>query len=275
MILVRTTDKAVVRTMYVKINTPISMGEIDVVHTQSSQSFAFSAVETVLDALLKSENASEFCRALVHGGIIGESVQGCHLYLLDNSSHLSLVAGYGMAYETDKAELSAWDDSPISLSIRHKSFVFETPQKGDQPIVAIPLLRDQIPVGALGLVLGDGSRELPFDERLIPILSKLGTYSLTTMAFSSPKSGNRESNGEDLTSRQIQILDFMAEGLVNAEIASKLMLSESTIRQETVRIYRALGVPNRSEAAKKGRALGLIKRPPPRLIAELLEVFEK
>ena len=233
--------------------------------SNSVQALDFSAVEVALDALLKSENATEFCRALVHGGMTGDSVQGCHLYLLDNSSHLAPVASYGLAYETEKPEISAWDDSPVSLSVRQKTYVFEKPKNGEQPIVAIPLLRDQIPVGSLGLVLNDGTHELPFDERLIPILSKLASYCLTTMAYSSPKSGTREANGEDLTSRQIQILEFMAEGLVNAEIAAKLMLSESTIRQETVRIYRALGVPNRSEAAKKGRALGLIKRstPPP------------
>lgn len=230
---------------------------------QPSAAFDFEAMESVLDALLKSDNASEFCRAIVHGGVTGSSVQGCHLYLLDNSSHLSPVAGYGMAYETEKAELSAWDENPVSVSVRTKAFVFEKPTKGEQPLVAIPLLRDQIPVGCLSLVLNDDASALPFHERLIPILSKLGTYCLTTLAFTPSKGANREANGEDLTSRQIQILDFMAEGLVNAEIASKLMLSESTIRQETVRIYRALGVPNRSEAAKKGRALGLIKRPPP------------
>lgn len=221
----------------------------------------FESVESVLDALLNSANASEFCRAIVHGGITGGSIQGCHLYLLDNSSHLSPVAGYGMAYETHKPEISAWDESPVALSVRQKSFVFEKPGKSDQPILAIPLLRDSIPVGSLGLVLSDEAKELPFHERLIPILSKLGTYCLTNMTYSASKVGNREANGEDLTSRQIQILEFMAEGLVNAEIAAKLMLSESTIRQETVRIYRALGVPNRAEAAKKGRALGLIKRP--------------
>ena len=69
--------------------------------TQPSAAFDFEAMESVLDALLKSDNASEFCRAIVHGGVTGNSVQGCHLYLLDNSSHLSPVAGYGMAYETE------------------------------------------------------------------------------------------------------------------------------------------------------------------------------
>lgn len=229
--------------------------------TSGSANYAIDleTFESMLDALLKSENASEFCRAIVHGGITGKSVQGCHIYLLDDTSHLSPVAGYGMAYETEKTEISAWDESPVSMSVREKTFVFEKPVNGAQPIVAIPLLRDLIPVGSMGLVLNDGADTLPFHERLIPILAKLGTYCLTNMAHS-PKTSNREANGEDLTSRQLSVLEFMAEGLVNAEIAAKLMLSESTIRQETVKIYRALGVPNRAEAAKKGRALGLLKK---------------
>ena len=37
-------------------------------------------------------------------------------------------------------------------------------------------------------------------------------------------------------------MEFMAQGLTNAQIAQELMLSESSIRQETVKIYRALGV---------------------------------
>ncbi len=229
--------------------------------TTAAPSSEFEAIESVLDALLKSENASEFCRALVHGGITGSSVQGCHIYVLDNSSHLSAVAGYGMVYETDKSEISAWDENPVSNAIRAKDFVFDYSNQVSQPVVAIPLLRDSIPIGCLGLVLTDGAKELPFHERLIPILSKLGAYCLSNLSYSSSRVSNREPNGEDLTSRQIEILGYMADGLVNAEIAGKLMLSESTIRQETVRIYRALGVPNRAEAAKKGRALGLIKRP--------------
>jgi DNA-binding CsgD family transcriptional regulator len=246
--------------MYFYDYTAIPWGGIMTI-TQMSSGFEFEAIESVLDALLKSENASEFCRALVHGGIVGESIQGCHIYVLDNSSHLSTVAGYGMVYETEKAELSAWDENPVSDAVRKKDYVFDTSNKVSQPLVAIPLLRDSIPIGCLGLVLNDGTKNLPFHERLIPILSKLGAYCLANLSYSAGKNGNREPNGDDLTSRQIQILDHMAEGLVNAEIAAKLMLSESTIRQETVRIYRALGVPNRAEAAKKGRALGLIKRP--------------
>ncbi len=71
---------------------------------------------------------------------------------------------------------------------------------------------------------------------------------------------------EEITTRQVSILGLMADGLTNAEIAGKVLLSESTVRQETIRIYRALAVSGRLEAVAKARALGLISKisPPPR-----------
>ena len=64
----------------------------------------------------------------------------------------------------------------------------------------------------------------------------------------------------ELSQRQLQVLQGMAGGLTNAEIARELLLSESTIRQETVRIFKALGVPGRIEAGKKAKALGLLSK---------------
>ena len=227
---------------------------------------AVGSIESILDALVKSESIADFCRAIVHSEFTRNSVQGCHFYSLDSESHLNSVSGYGRSYIESEIALSAWDDDPISDCVRNKNFEFLNPLKNqDKGVLAIPLLKDGIPIGAIAMVLGTDIKEIPIQESLIPILGKLGTYCLTSLANESGRSRNsykvnREANGEDLTSRQIRILDLMAEGMVNVEIARELMLSESTIRQETVRIYRALGVPNRQEAAKKGRSLGLIKR---------------
>jgi DNA-binding NarL/FixJ family response regulator len=63
-----------------------------------------------------------------------------------------------------------------------------------------------------------------------------------------------------LTHRQQEVLQRMANGKTNAQIAVDLILSESSIRQETVKIYRALGVATRLEAAQKGLNLGLVGR---------------
>jgi DNA-binding NarL/FixJ family response regulator len=62
-----------------------------------------------------------------------------------------------------------------------------------------------------------------------------------------PKIGN-------LTARGREILEMVVEGLSNAEIAGRLYLSESTIKQHLGAVYRELGVSNRTQAAKTMRA---------------------
>jgi DNA-binding NarL/FixJ family response regulator len=54
----------------------------------------------------------------------------------------------------------------------------------------------------------------------------------------------------DLSARQREILEMVVEGLSNAQIAGRLYLSESTIKQHLRAVYKELGVCNRTEAAK-------------------------
>jgi DNA-binding NarL/FixJ family response regulator len=54
----------------------------------------------------------------------------------------------------------------------------------------------------------------------------------------------------ELTPRQEEILELVDEGLSNAEIARRLYLSESTIKQHLRKVYQTLGVKNRNQAAK-------------------------
>ena len=54
-----------------------------------------------------------------------------------------------------------------------------------------------------------------------------------------------------LTSRQIEILGLMSEGLTNADIADRLFLSENTVKWHVRKILRALGVTNRAQAVAR------------------------
>lgn len=54
-----------------------------------------------------------------------------------------------------------------------------------------------------------------------------------------------------LTSRQIEILGLVAEGLSNSEIASRLYLGESTVKWHIRKILRTLGVANRAQAVAR------------------------
>lgn len=53
-----------------------------------------------------------------------------------------------------------------------------------------------------------------------------------------------------LSKRQREILELVDEGLTNAQIAKRLFLTESTIKQHLRAAYKVLGVSNRTEAAR-------------------------
>ena len=69
---------------------------------------------------------------------------------------------------------------------------------------------------------------------------------------------NRDAGNPQLSQRQILILRGMVEGKTNHELATELGFSVSTIRHETMRIYQALAVSDRKEAAKKALMLSII-----------------
>jgi len=69
---------------------------------------------------------------------------------------------------------------------------------------------------------------------------------------------SRDAGNAKLSQRQILILRGMVEGKTNHELATELGFSVSTIRHETMRIYQALAVSDRKEAAKKALMLSLV-----------------
>ena len=54
--------------------------------------------------------------------------------------------------------------------------------------------------------------------------------------------------GPELSQRELEVLQKLARGLPNAEIAGELIVSENTIRFHLKNIYEKLGVTNRTEA---------------------------
>jgi len=64
---------------------------------------------------------------------------------------------------------------------------------------------------------------------------------------------------EELTSRESEVLRFLAEGLGNREIAVKLSISEHTIKFHIHSILGKLGVASRTEAVTRGLRSGLIE----------------
>ena len=61
-----------------------------------------------------------------------------------------------------------------------------------------------------------------------------------------------------LSNRERAVLELMASGATNPEIADKLHLSKHTVKEHTSAVYRKLGVRNRTEAVQRGQRLGLV-----------------
>lgn len=60
-----------------------------------------------------------------------------------------------------------------------------------------------------------------------------------------------------LTGRELEVLDLLARAKTNAEIASRLFLSDKTARNHVSNILTKLDVPDRAQAGELARAAGL------------------
>jgi ATP/maltotriose-dependent transcriptional regulator MalT len=72
------------------------------------------------------------------------------------------------------------------------------------------------------------------------------------------RSASREPMEEPLTTRELQVLSLLAEGLPNKAIASRLGISDQTVKFHVAAILGKLGVANRTEAVRVAVRRGLI-----------------
>ena len=61
----------------------------------------------------------------------------------------------------------------------------------------------------------------------------------------------------ELTDREREVLDLVARGLTNTEIASRLVLSPKTVRNHVSNVFTKLQVATRAEAVAQARDAGL------------------
>ena len=213
-----------------------------------------------------SQTATELARRLVHSEVVGKDAIGSAFYLITQTGDLDPVGSFGKTPVLGE-DGSIWADNPLAKTVSdlkpHSELMEVT--GGQQALVAcIPILKGSDPIGVGVVIRTAGATSLADTLSPNAIRSIANTYGIWMNALGVKPSGTSPTHmgasKEDLTSRQLEVLKEMAKGRTNAQIAADMILSESSIRQETVRIYRALGVGTRAEAARKALNLGLIEK---------------
>jgi two-component system, NarL family, response regulator LiaR len=71
-----------------------------------------------------------------------------------------------------------------------------------------------------------------------------------------PNAARQEELG--ITRRELEILQLIAAGLSNREIAERLYLSENTVKTHSGRLFEKLDAKRRTQAVQRGKEAGLI-----------------
>ena len=61
-----------------------------------------------------------------------------------------------------------------------------------------------------------------------------------------------------ITRRELEILERIAQGMSNREIAEKLFVSENTVKTHSSRVFDKLGAKRRTQAVQFGKEFGLL-----------------
>jgi DNA-binding NarL/FixJ family response regulator len=110
-----------------------------------------------------------------------------------------------------------------------------------------------IKAGARGYLLKDCRR-----EDLLDTIRRVNRGETCVPAQLVPKLAASLSR-ESLTSREVEVLEYLAAGKSNKEIGVFLGISETTVKSHTRSIFRKLDVLSRTEAIGTASRLGLIK----------------
>jgi DNA-binding CsgD family transcriptional regulator len=217
-------------------------------------------VAKVSQIYAQATNANDYCRRLTHDPDLGKGMLGTQLYALSNKGTLHLVGSYGLEAFDPQSSLSLFEENPISIAINKRDVWYGKKNIQDKELVfwVLPLIRGDVPVGASTSLTDPQLETVPFSKDAVIAAGNAGAIYLESLGLKNLFRESPQAEEGQLTDRQYEILLGMARGETNAQIAQQLILSESSIKQESVKIFRALGVGSRQQAVAKAKATGLI-----------------
>jgi DNA-binding CsgD family transcriptional regulator len=238
----------------------------------------------MLQALAQAETADDFCKAMALEVLSDIGVVATHVGRLDSDGHLTMIGSYGYSQQRvqNTARPSIWENMAIAETVRTgKILIFNTwddymakyPDKAHlaspgQAFVCLPLKMRGSRAGGFGIAFSRAINENIIDPKLWQIFTAAAEIFLikgwNTEMQRNPMPGNQFGEDEkfvakSLSDRERNVLRAIAQGKTNSQIAREFAYSESTIKQDTIRIFKILGVKKRADAVLAANTLGIIE----------------
>lgn len=225
-------------------------------------------------AFSEAKSVSDFCLRLVLGPLRPFGAMASGIATVQNDSSLLVIGTYG-DWNREFLQMNSfvWDKGPIANAIRTN----ETAR------LELGEATSGLTDGDIG-ILGKGMAVIPFDlqSRVFgglfltfadydkaknlpaPYCDLIGTAAVI-MAHRTKRisiAGLR-TEPEDIqevrfTDRELSVISLIGEEKTNAQIGFALKVSESTVKQDCIRIFKKLGVSSRSSAYLVAKELGLL-----------------
>ncbi len=132
--------------------------------------------------------------------------------------------------------------------------VFEGLKAGARGYLLKDISSEEMAAAVRRVAAGEALIEPRLTRKVLAEFSRLATASETRPA----PQGDAVESTVSLTERERDVLNALAHGLSNREIAEELVITEGTVKNHVSNLIDKLGVRDRTQAILKGQELGLI-----------------
>jgi DNA-binding CsgD family transcriptional regulator len=214
--------------------------------------------------LTRTPTPHDLLNTLMRDFLSNQSVTAIEIQMLAPDGSLLMNTSVGLEIDGDGTK----DVESLSSLISHSNIFRDLEESGSifDSTHCLTVTSVTLDSSIKGFYLFQHSSSFTPDENSsdqVQIFSSLMTIYLSSKLILIPlsktlTSGATAEQVSKLTARQLLILTGMVEGKTNHELSIDLGFSVSTIRHETMAIYKELGVSDRKEAARVGQAESLI-----------------
>ena len=209
-------------------------------------------VPRLLDLLIQRPSANELLKALETDLLSEYKLSNSIIFTLDShNTSTEIYSNNPFPEDSNNDRFSSILASLMPLSNLSSLTESKIGKSSDDNFLVIPISNGRSLKGFVLLELACAQLSAE-DLSLIEILGKICAFYLLSELPELKQSSSTEKVTSQIqfSARQLQIINGFVEGKTNHELASDLGFSVSTVRHETMEIFRLLGASDRKEAAK-------------------------